>query len=65
MRSFKIAHPLLEHGRREFVCQLGEISKKAYRCGLYEAQDVLLEIDDVGLIRLDTTIGRVPRWNTD
>jgi hypothetical protein len=44
---------------------LARFQKKAYRCGLYEAQDVLLEIDDVDLIRLDTTIGRVARWNTD
>jgi hypothetical protein len=29
--------------------------KNAYRCGLYEAQDVLVEIDDVDMIRLDTT----------
>jgi hypothetical protein len=29
--------------------------KHAYRCGLYEAQDVLVEIDDVDLIRLDIT----------
>jgi Glycosyl transferases group 1 len=27
--------------------------KNAYRCGLYEAQDVLVEIDDVDLIHLD------------
>jgi spore maturation protein CgeB len=30
-------------------------NKNAYRCGLYEAQDVLVEIDDVDLIRLDMT----------
>jgi hypothetical protein len=29
--------------------------KNAYRCGLYEAQDVLVEIDDVDLIGLDIT----------
>jgi hypothetical protein len=28
-------------------------TQKAYRCGLYEAQDVLVEIDDVDLIYLD------------
>jgi hypothetical protein len=32
-------------------------SKNAYRCGLYEAQDVLVEIDDVDLIDLDLTWG--------
>lgn len=32
-------------------------SKTAYRCGLYEAQDVLGEIDDVDLIDLDMTWG--------
>jgi len=32
-----------------------EFKKNAYRCGLYEAQDVLVEIDDVDLIRLDIT----------
>jgi spore maturation protein CgeB len=31
--------------------------KNAYRCGLYEAQDVLVEIDDVDLIHLDMTWG--------
>jgi hypothetical protein len=31
--------------------------KNAYRCGLYEAQDVLVEIDDVDLIRLDMSWG--------
>ena len=31
--------------------------KNAHRCGLYEAQDVLVEIDDVDLIRLDTSWG--------
>ena|SRR5208283_1565132 len=31
--------------------------KNAYRCGLYETQDVLVEIDDVDLIRLDITWG--------
>jgi Glycosyl transferases group 1 len=30
-------------------------ANNAYRCGLYEAQDVLAEIDDVDLIRLDMT----------
>lgn len=30
-------------------------TKKAFRCGLYEAQDVLVEIDDVDLIPLDMT----------
>lgn len=29
--------------------------KNAYQCGLYEAQDVLVEIDDVDLIHLDMT----------
>jgi hypothetical protein len=29
--------------------------KNAYRCGLYEAQDVLVEIDNVDLIYLDIT----------
>ena len=29
--------------------------KNAYQCGLYEAQDVLVEIDDVDLIHLDIT----------
>jgi len=31
--------------------------KNAYRCGLYEAQDVLVEIDDVDLIPLEMTWG--------
>jgi hypothetical protein len=30
-------------------------AKNAYRCGLYEAQDVLAEVDDVDLINLDMT----------
>jgi hypothetical protein len=30
-------------------------TKRPYRCGLYEAQDVLVEIDDVDLIHLDAT----------
>jgi spore maturation protein CgeB len=30
-------------------------TKNAFRCGLYEAQDVLVEIDDVDLIRFDIT----------
>lgn len=30
-------------------------AKHVYRCGLYEAQDILVEIDDVDLIRLDMT----------
>jgi Glycosyl transferases group 1 len=32
-------------------------AKHVYRCGLYEAQDVLVEIDDVDLIHLDMTWG--------
>jgi spore maturation protein CgeB len=32
-------------------------AKNAHRCGLYEAQDVLVEIDDVDLIGLDRTWG--------
>jgi len=32
-------------------------TKNVYRSGLYEAQDVLVEIDDVDLIRLDVTWG--------
>jgi spore maturation protein CgeB len=32
-----------------------DFRKHAYRCGLYEAQDVLVEIDDVDLIRLNIT----------
>jgi len=32
-----------------------DFKKNAYRCGLYEAQDVLVEIDDVDLVSLDTT----------
>jgi len=31
--------------------------KNAYRCGLYEAQDVVAEIDDVDLIPLEMTWG--------
>jgi hypothetical protein len=31
--------------------------RNAYRCGLYEAQDVLVEIDDVDLIPLEVTWG--------
>ena len=31
--------------------------KNAYRCGLYEAQDVLAEIDDVDLIHVERTWG--------
>ena len=31
--------------------------KNAYRCGLYEAQDVLVEIDDVDLIPIERTWG--------
>jgi spore maturation protein CgeB len=37
-------------------------TKRAFQCGLYEAQDVLVEIDDVDLIRLDMTWGR---WFTE
>ena len=29
--------------------------KNVYQCGLYEAQDVLVQIDDVDLIHLDMT----------
>jgi hypothetical protein len=32
-------------------------TKRAYRCGLYEAQDVLVENDDVDLIHLDMSWG--------
>jgi spore maturation protein CgeB len=32
-------------------------SKAAFRCGLYEAQDVLVENDDVQLVQLDMTWG--------
>jgi spore maturation protein CgeB len=32
-----------------------KFKKNAYRCGLYEAQDVLVEIDDVDLIDLEMT----------
>jgi len=32
-------------------------ARAAFRCGLYEAQDVLAEIDDVDLIRLDAAPG--------
>ena len=34
-----------------------KFKKNAYRCGLYEAQDVLVEIDDVDLIELDMSWG--------
>jgi hypothetical protein len=37
-------------------------TRRAYRCGLYEAQDVLVEIDDVDLISLDMTWGK---WFTE
>ena len=33
-------------------------TRKAFQCGLYEAQDILVEIDDVDLICLDMTWGR-------
>jgi hypothetical protein len=33
-------------------------TRKAFQCGLYEAQDVLVEIDDVDLICLDMTWGK-------
>jgi hypothetical protein len=32
-------------------------TRRAYQCGLYEAQDILVEIDDVDLIRLDMSWG--------
>ena len=32
-------------------------SRRTWRCGFYEAQDVLVEIDDVDLICLDMTWG--------
>ena len=32
-------------------------TKRAFRCGLYEAQDVLLEVDDVDLICLEALSG--------
>jgi len=35
---------------------------RAFRCGLYEAQDVLVDIDDVDLISLDMTWGK---WFTE
>jgi hypothetical protein len=34
-----------------------DFRKNAYRCGLYEAQDVLVEIDDVDLIPIERTWG--------
>jgi Glycosyl transferases group 1 len=33
-------------------------TRQPFRCGLYEAQDVLIEMDDVDLISLDMTWGR-------
>ena len=32
-------------------------TRRAFQCGLYEAQDVLVEIDDVDLIYLDMSWG--------
>src|ERR1700728_1171479 len=32
-------------------------TKMAFRCGLYEAQDILVENDDVDLVHLDMTWG--------
>jgi hypothetical protein len=39
-------------------------ARRPFRCGLYEAQDVLVEMDDVDLIRLDMTWGSMfnERW---
>jgi hypothetical protein len=37
-------------------------TRQTFRCGLYEAQDVLLEIDDVDLICLDISWGK---WFTE
>lgn len=34
-----------------------DFTKRAFRCGLYEAEDVLLEIDDVDLIKLEPVWG--------
>ena len=34
------------------------LTRNVYRCGLYEAQDILCEIDDVDLICLDRAIDR-------
>ena len=36
-------------------------TKRAYQCGLYEAQDVLVENDDVDLLHLDMSWGRGSR----
>ena len=43
--------------RHVSACLLGEISQRAFRCGLYEAQDILVESDDVDLVHLDMTWG--------
>ena len=39
-------------------------TKRAYQCGLYEAQDVLVENDDVDLLHLDMSWGAWFKENT-
>ena len=49
----------LKHTPKPRVCMptCRNFSREAFQCSLYEAQDVLLEIDDVDLIRLEPSWG--------
>ena len=46
--------------RKPRICMptFRNFTKRAFRCGLYESQDVLVEIDDVDLIDLEMSWGR-------
>src|ERR1700733_418885 len=55
------AHPRPVRSPRVCMPTWRNLTKNVYRCGLYEAQDILCEIDDVDLICLDRDIDS---WET-
>jgi len=53
------AHRVSEQARSPRICMptLRNLTKRAFRCGLYDAEDVLVEVDDVDLICLEPSWG--------
>ena len=49
--------PFLSGSPRICMPTWRNFTRRAFRCGLYEAQDVLAECDDIDLIRLDMAWG--------
>ena len=52
-----VGEPVLSASPRICMPTWRNFTRKAYRCALYEAQDVLAESEDVDLIRLDMAWG--------